>query len=165
MCSRSVAPAYLSILPAGSHPTVDIHEFLNLLARRLGMLLKGGLVDSTRAAQWFIKWWRNDGGILAASTPLVPASPADDAVLTTHRRGWGFDFEWSVDQSEIPRYNKTVIQSKMEQCIDLFEQEAEEEEREGGGVSSTQEKKKVRDDLLAKRAAKTAARRARLRGR
>ncbi|KAF7791645.1 hypothetical protein EIP86_002666 [Pleurotus ostreatoroseus] len=156
-----ISPSYLSILPPGTSPLVDIHEFLDVLARRLGMLKRGGVVDTHRAAQWFIKWWRSEGGILAASTPLVTAAPEDGTVLTTHRRGWGFDLEWSVDQAEIPHYDEEAIQRKMEGCIDAFESEAAEEEEEGGKVSSTQVKKKARKELLEKRAAKTAARLAR----
>ena len=161
---RSAAPAYLAILPPGTPPIVDVHEFLDVLARRLGMLVKGGIPDTTRASQWFIKWWRNEGGILAASTPLATATPTDGSALTTHRRGWGFDLEWSVDPEELPHYDEAMIEHKMGQCIDAFEREAEQEEREGGGLSSTQEKRRVRDELLAKRAAKTAARLARQRG-
>lgn len=128
------------------------------------MLKKGGIVDTTRAAHWFIKWWRNEGGILAASSPLVTAAPSDGSGLQTHRRGWSFDLEWSVEQSELPAYGEEMIQRKMEECIDVFEREAKDEELEGGGLSSTQEKKKIRDELLVKRASKTAARLARKRG-
>lgn len=46
----------------------------------------------------------------------------------------------------------------MEECIDAFEKEMEDEEREGGGVSATQLKKRARDELLAKRAARSKAR-------
>ena len=154
----------MSVLPAGTPPIVEVHEFLDVLAGRLGMLMKGGVRDTVRAAQWFIKWWRNEGGILAASTPLVTAMPADGTGLTTHRRGWGFDFEWTVEPAEIPRYNGAIIEQKMSQCIEAFEADAEQEEKEGGGLSSTQVKKRARDELLAKRAAKTAARLQRQRG-
>ena len=129
------------------------------------MLRKGGLVDTTRAAEWFIKWWRTDGGILAASSPLVTAAPMDGSAIATHRRGWGFDLEWSLDPAELPSYGTRAIQAKMEECIDTFEREAKEEAHQGGGLSSTQEKKIARDERLVKRAKKTAARRARLHGR
>ena len=148
----------MSVLPAGTPPIVEVHEFLDVLAGRLGMLMKGGVRDTVRVAQWFIKWWRNEGGILAASTPLVTAMPADGSGLTTHRRGWGFDFEWAVDAAELPRYDEAMVQRKMEDVIDRFEAEVQEENDAGGGVSSTQEKKKKRDILLAKRAARTFAR-------
>ncbi|PSR78014.1 hypothetical protein PHLCEN_2v7609 [Hermanssonia centrifuga] len=134
---------------------VDIYEFLDLLARRLGMLKRGGVVDQTRAAVWFIKWWRDNGGQLAASTPLTTSMPTDGP--QTHRRGWGFDFEWSVDQSEVASYDEAMIQRKMETCIDAFEAEVQEEEQEGGGISSTQEKKRFKEKLQSKRVAKSAA--------
>ncbi len=119
------------------------------------MLKRGGIVDQTRAAVWFIKWWRDNGGQLAASTPLTTSMPADGP--QTHRRGWGFDFEWSVDQSEVASYDEAMIQRKMETCIDAFEAEVQEEEQEGGGISSTQEKKRFKEKLQSKRVAKSAA--------
>lgn len=151
-----VAPAYLSVLPQGSPPTVDVHEFLDTLARRLGMLKRGGVTDQTRAAAWFIRWWREHGSLLAAASPL-PAAARDGSAPGTQRRGWGFDFEWSVDAAELPTYGEDAIQRKMEACIERFEAEVQEEEAGGGSVSSTQEKKKVRDLLLAKRAARMKA--------
>lgn len=119
------------------------------------MLKRGGVADRDRASSWFIKWWREEGGLLAASTPLVTSRAAGD--LQTHRRGWGFDFEWTVEESELGSYNEAMIQRKMEQCIDAFEAEVQEEDAEGGGLSATQEKKKKREILMAKRMAKTRA--------
>lgn len=119
------------------------------------MLKRGGVTDQTRAASWFIKWWRDQGGLMAASTALATSGAAGD--LQTHRRGWGFDFEWPVDQSELANYDEAAIQKKMEGCIDAFEAEVHEEESEGGAVSITQERKKVRTQLLAKRAARSKA--------
>lgn len=126
------------------------------------MLRKGGIVDTTRSATWFIKWWREEGCQAAASTPLL-TSLSDDISSRTppdapFRRGWGFDLEWSVEPSDLERYDEAMVQAKMEECIDEFERELVEEEKEGGGVSSTQLKKRVRDELLAKRAVKSKAR-------
>ena len=55
-------------------------------------------------------------------------------------------------------YDETAIQQKMEECIDRFEAEAKQEEEEGETVSSTQEKKKAREQLIAKRMARSKAR-------
>ncbi|CAL1699256.1 unnamed protein product [Somion occarium] len=159
-----ISPAYLEILPPSTAPLTDVLEFLDTLGRRLGMLRKGGIVDTTRSAVWFIKWWREEGCRTAASTPLLTSFAADAVPGSrTHRRGWGFDLEWSVEESELERYDKSMIQAKMEECIDTYEAELMEEEREGGGISSTQQKKHLRDEQLAKRAAKTKAKMARSR--
>lgn len=158
----------METLPTNTPPVVEVHDFLDLLAKRLGMVKRGGVTDHTRAATWFIKWWRDQGGHVAAKTPLVPLLPENPTfdVPTSHRRGWGFDFEWSVDQQDLKdnKYDEQMIQSRMEECIDAFEAAAQEEEAEGGGVSSTQQKKKERDQLLAKRAARSKARLAAKRG-
>jgi mitochondrial GTPase 1 len=135
---------------------VDVQDFLDILARRMGMLKRGGVVDQPRAAQWFIHWWREQGSLATATAPLASFGAPGD--VQTHRRGWSFDFEWSVDQAELPHYGQEMVQQKMEQVIDAFEAEAQDEEAEGGGVSSTQEKKKQREILMAKRAARTKAR-------
>ncbi|OBZ67826.1 Mitochondrial GTPase 1 [Grifola frondosa] len=146
-----VSPAYLRILPPDTPPLLDVDDFLTALATRLCMLKKGGIPDHARASVWFINWWREEGGFLSASAPALLSG------TQTHRRGWGFDLEWSVDAAEAGRYDPALIQSKMEECIEAFEAAAIEEEKEGGGVSSTQEKKRVREELLAKRAARTRA--------
>lgn len=125
------------------------------------MLKKGGITDQTRAAVWFIHWWREQGSLLSASAPFATflnSSPH------AHRRGWGFDFEWSVDEAEIGSYDARTVQRKMEECIDAFEAEVQQEEHEGETISSTQEKKKVREQLLAKRAARSKAKLAARRG-
>lgn len=108
---------------------------------------------------------------MAAKTPLVPLLPppvegTSETTIETHRRGWGFDFEWSVNASDLKdhRYDESMVQSKMEECIDAFELGAQEEEAEGGAVSSTQQKKKIREQLLAKRAARSKAKLAAKRG-
>jgi mitochondrial GTPase 1 len=136
----------------------DIYEFLDALARRLSMVKKGGIPDQARAAVWFVNWWREQGSRLSAAAPLTMSGPASAQTSLTHRRGWGFDFEWSVEEAEAANYNTEVVQRKMEECIDAFEAEAKQEEEEGETVSSTQEKKKAREQLIAKRMAKTKAR-------
>lgn len=156
-----VAPAYLEILPPGTSPTTDVEEFLDTLGKRLGMLGRGGIVDHNRAAVWFLHWWRNQGALASAKSPLPTRSSPSFGLATDvaeRRHGWGFDLEWTVSPEEAERYNPAAVQRKMEECLDNFEAEAAQEEQEGGGVSSTQLKKKARDEELAKRAKRTQAR-------
>ncbi|KAI0052093.1 P-loop containing nucleoside triphosphate hydrolase protein [Auriscalpium vulgare] len=154
---NSTSPAYLTLLPDGSAPTADIDAFLDLLARRLGMLKRGGIPDMQRAATWFVRWWREEGGSVYASAPLAtPSQQPLGAAAQPQRAGWGFDLEWEV----APAGGASVgaIQAHMEACIDTYVQDAEREASEGGGVSSTQVKKREREEKMAKRAARTQAR-------
>ncbi|KAI0696832.1 P-loop containing nucleoside triphosphate hydrolase protein [Cytidiella melzeri] len=159
-----IAPAYLTLLPEGASPMTDVYDFLEALAHRLAMIKKGGIPDISRAAVWFVNWWRMQGSRLSASAPLIAHSLSSLATPLTHRRGWGFDFEWSVDRTEAANYDATVVQRKMEECIDAFEAEAQQEKEGGETVSSTQEKKIAREHLLAKRMARSKARHTARRG-
>ncbi|KAM5531231.1 hypothetical protein V8D89_015097 [Ganoderma adspersum] len=152
-----VSPAYLKLLPPDTPPLLDVQEFLALLARRLCMLKRGGIPDSARAAVWFIKWWREEGGLASASAPALPDYSAVPG-LETYRRGWGFDLEWNVDATEASHYDEATIQAKMEHCIDRFEEAALLEEREGGSISSTQEKKRLKEQKKTKQRARSKAR-------
>ncbi|KAI9509264.1 P-loop containing nucleoside triphosphate hydrolase protein [Russula earlei] len=132
-------PAYLTLLPAGTMPTDDVHEFLGLLARRLGMLQRGGVPDLPRAAGWFIRWWRDKG-----------------SAASSRRSGWGLDFEWQADGDA--EASDTAVQAHMEGCIERFVAEEAREEQEGGAVSTTQERKRIRADKLAMRALRAKSR-------
>lgn len=112
------------------------------------MLKRGGIPDISRAAEWFVKWWREDGGLLSAMQAPVP-----DATNPSNRRGWGFDLEWSVDEGAVE--DEVYVQRKMEGVIDGYLKNIEVEESE---VSSTQEKKRSKEEMLAKRATKNKAR-------
>ncbi|KAF9652613.1 P-loop containing nucleoside triphosphate hydrolase protein [Thelephora ganbajun] len=129
-------------------PTNDITEFLDLLARRLNMLKRGGVPDCTRAAQWFVRWWRDEGGLIAASEAPAPPLPHSST-----RRGWGFDLEWDINGAGAPETEEDV-QRHMERHIDEYLTNLETEE---GEVSSTQEKKRAKEEIMAKRAAKVKA--------
>jgi hypothetical protein len=128
--TETTEPAYLSLLPKGAQPTQDIDEFLNALAARLGMLGRGGVRDLQRAADWFVRWWREDGGLLSARAPEV-VQPA-----STQRRGWGFDLEWDASASE----GGPDLVAHMTGAIDAFVEAEAAERAEGGGVSARQEK-------------------------
>jgi mitochondrial GTPase 1 len=113
------------------------------------MLKRGGERDIERAAVWFVKWWREEGGLLSASAPDASSVPVNHT--GPMRAGWGFDFEWSVNQGEV-----VSVQEKMEACIDSFLVSEAEDERD---VSSTQERKIAWQQKLAKRLAKNNGRR------
>lgn len=119
------------------------------------MLKRGGLRDIQRAAAWFVKWWREEGGLLSASAPDASRFPLVDGV--EHRVGWGFDFEWGMTDSESS--GTEMVQQKMEECIDVYLRTAEEEEKDGAGVSTTQEKKMGKQAEAARRALKVNAKR------
>lgn len=163
-----VSPAYLKILPPGTAPTPSVSTFLEQLARRLGMLLRGGECDTTRAAKWFVEWWRREGGLFSAAAPhalpsAVPITgsqgqqpqPGRGSVV---RRGWGFDLEWSVEKGDfVPDVAASILEHRMGECIDEFVERTQEYERQGGTVSQTQEKKRTWEEKLARRAAKSKA--------
>jgi len=124
-------------------PTTDILEFLDALATRLGMLKRGGERDIGRAAVWFVKWWRDEGGLISALNADTSSLSMDK--VSSLRRGWGFDFEWSVDSEG------ATVQQKMEECIDSYLMSTKAEERDGNDISSTQVKKSNWKDKIAKR--------------
>jgi mitochondrial GTPase 1 len=146
-----LAPAYLQILPASTPPTADVSVFLDQLAKRLGMLKRGGERDISRAAVWFVKWWREEGGLASALAPEVSSLPVGGVLHP--RRGWGFDFEWSVGEGE-----SVDVQRKMEECIDEYLVSVAEDERDGSNVSSTRVKRGAFREKIAKRRAKSKTR-------
>lgn len=117
------------------------------------MIRKGGLSDTARAATWFVRWWREDGASAYASTALPD----------THRGGWGFDLEWEITQDELASSadvdRNTLVQRKMEACIDAHTRAQAQESEE---ISPTQvkkreleeRKKRYRDRSLKRLAAK-----------
>ncbi|KAG9313559.1 P-loop containing nucleoside triphosphate hydrolase protein [Chiua virens] len=160
------SPAYLKVLPEGSEPTTDVYVFLERLATRLSMRIRGGGVDTARAAKWFVEWWRREGSLISASAPWsiertisrvsLNHSPGDSVEGPMPiRRGWGFDFEWTVD---VVSARKEDVEGKMGACIDEYMRMAEAQEEMGGDVSQTQEKKRAWEEKLAKRAAKSRTR-------
>lgn len=72
------------------------------------MVKRGGEADFERAIVYFIKWWREEGGLLSASAgPLRLGSDdlslerrssdlgvAGDPLVLPQTQAWGFDFQW-----------------------------------------------------------------------
>jgi len=153
--------------PTASQPS-DVYEFLDKLTVRLGMLRRGGEQDTSRAATWFIKWWREKGCLASASTGPAfriniddevaawnaPATSQTDQPIVENptRVGWGFDFEWELPQRR--RISEGDIQRRMEELI-LAHAEALKSEKEA--ASSTQQKKKERQEKIDRRMAKQKA--------
>jgi len=160
------APAYLSLLPAQSRPTHDLEDFLTLLGTRMGMVRKGGEVDTSRAAVYFVRWWREEGARLSAS----PGLRLDPAVLSAESQiqngrtqAWGFDFQWEVDALHLgPSTNgqakdrTLLVQEKMEECIQKYIETTDREEMEEKNTSPTQVKKKFVAEEKARRKLKQA---------
>lgn len=81
------------------------------------MIKRGAEPDLERAATYFVRWWREEGGLIAAAdsgathasldmignaAAKVQGEPRrtrteDDRVTV---QGWGFDFEWRVEQEQ-----------------------------------------------------------------
>lgn len=127
----------------------------------MGMVKRGAELDTARAVKYFVTWWRNEGGLIAASSaPLLqiptkadvqgdpyPSVAGDNssAVDPKTTQGWGFDFQWEVRPEDVRpgRDGALMIQEKMENCIDEYLINTEREEREEGNVSATQRKKRL----------------------
>ncbi|KAL4066985.1 P-loop containing nucleoside triphosphate hydrolase protein [Scleroderma yunnanense] len=151
-----VSPAYLKVLPPGTSPTNDVATFLEQLARRLGMLVRGGEYNTERASKWFVDWWRKEGSLISAAAPraLLPSIPNDNLLI---RQGWGFDLEWTVENDTIPPGTESFVEQKMGECIDEYVKHTADYERLGGTISQTQIKKRTWEEKLAQRTAKSKA--------
>ncbi|KAL0067462.1 Mitochondrial GTPase 1 [Marasmius tenuissimus] len=152
-----IGPAYLTLLPDGTPPTNDLEEFLSALAKRMGMIKRGAQLDLSRATSYFVKWWREEGGLLAASS--APQLDTSDHLSQlgsgSATQGWGFDFEWQVSSEDMAKPGTGdsghFVQRKMEECIDNYNVECEQEEREERNISSTQRKKQLTMEEKARR--------------
>ncbi|KAF4618604.1 hypothetical protein D9613_009977 [Agrocybe pediades] len=164
-----LSPAYLQLLPSGTPPTHDLEEFLTLLGKRMGMIKRGAEVDLSRAAVYFVRWWREEGGLLSASSPLELDTATAQATNTTpsqigsntRLQAWGFDFQWEVTPDDTPEgYDRELlVQRKMEDVIDDYLVKTDMEEVEEGNISQTQVKKRAMIEEKEKRRLKHLARR------
>ncbi|KAF8155678.1 P-loop containing nucleoside triphosphate hydrolase protein [Crassisporium funariophilum] len=144
------SPAYLSLLPAGTPPTGDLDLFLNLLAKRMGMIKRGAEVDLSRAAVYFVRWWREEGGLLSASSSTLsmdsPSSTVPEQHIPNMTQAWGFDFQWDLRPQDIISMRSggdLIVQEKMEECIDGYLSTTDREEDDENNISPTQIKKKA----------------------
>ncbi|CAG7849886.1 SubName: Full=Uncharacterized protein {ECO:0000313/EMBL:CCA70366.1} [Serendipita indica DSM 11827] len=131
------APPYPALLskPKNKQPvfpyTDSIEEFLQVLATRMGYLLPGGVHDTSRAAKWFVEWWRGS----AAEEENLGGTP---------EWGWGLDCQWVMDEpEEMPNHTMPTF-------LDSTEAKAEAaQERQILGVSD--EELEWRFDTVIKR--------------
>ncbi|KAF9010140.1 P-loop containing nucleoside triphosphate hydrolase protein [Cyathus striatus] len=146
-----ISPVYLQLLPPGSSPTVDLYEFLTLLGKRMGMIRRGAEVDLARAAVYFVRWWREEGGLIAASS--APQLDASVRLPANPVQGWGFDFQWEIHPEDAQKGDNSavIVQEKMESCIDSYLELTEKEEQEEANISQTQRKKRVVEEEKMKR--------------
>ncbi|TEB38869.1 hypothetical protein FA13DRAFT_1751428 [Coprinellus micaceus] len=155
-------PVYLSLLPNGAEPTVDLEHFLTQLGTRMGMLKRRGEIDLERAAVYFVRWWREEGGLLACEGFVYPSKTGRFDLPNTSTsepriEGWGFDFQWDWGLDDMNKRFDTpdlFVQEKMEACIDEYLSMIEREEREDANVSPTQIKKKAMMEEKARRKAR-----------
>ncbi|KAG9221664.1 hypothetical protein CCMSSC00406_0005577 [Pleurotus cornucopiae] len=152
----------------GSAPTVDLEEFLTLLAKRMGMVRRGEGFDLSRAAAYFVRWWREDGAtIYAQSTINSPSQEVKEGpdfqihhlanslfpfAIRLGICGWGFDLQWSMNPGEA--LTTAVVQQKMDACIGEYLQRVEREESDEDAISPTQRKKRAMIEEKRRRAAK-----------
>lgn len=151
-----ISPAYLRLLPVGATPTIHLHDFLEQLARRMGMIMRGAEPDIARAAVYFVRWWREEGGLIAAaSSPLHFAGPSVPERGHSPIQGWGFDFQWQMGPEDRPVNEEDearIVQAKMEACIDEYLATVEREESEELNVSPTQiRKQQVLEEKLRRK--------------
>ena len=114
------------------------------------MIQRGGVPDHARAAAWFVQWWRERGGLDAASVPPPKALEGG----SPRQYGWGFDVEWTSDGSDT---GADAIQRRMEACIDAHMADAAAQARAGADVSASQEKRKIKEERVARREARVKA--------
>ncbi|XP_006463477.1 hypothetical protein AGABI2DRAFT_74137 [Agaricus bisporus var. bisporus H97] len=150
------SPAYLPLLPQDSAPVLELDEFLVLLATRMNMLKKG-VHDVDRAAEYFVLWWRAKGSLIAAEKAQnllqdFNVSSTSNGSPVVRAQGWGFDLEWDVHPEDVaPEFNfETMVQKKMEGCIESYMNQMKKEEKEGGNLSDTQIRKMVMRDEKVK---------------
>ncbi|KAJ3892156.1 P-loop containing nucleoside triphosphate hydrolase protein [Lentinula edodes] len=154
-----ISPAYLTLLPEGTQPIIDLDVFLSKIAQRMGMIKRGAELDLSRAATYFVRWWREEGGLLAASSNLQTLS---QNLSVAH--GWGFDFEWQISPNDFHDVNQKVVESdvasfvqlKMEECIGDYLVQSEREDRDETNISATQRKKQLTMEEKARRRTKYA---------
>jgi mitochondrial GTPase 1 len=106
----------------------------------MGMVTRGAELDLSRAAVYFVRWWRKEGGLLSASSSNMDLSLLSDE-QKPRTQAWGFDFQWDLQPQ-----NAAIdpsIQARMERCIEEYVAATDREEMEESNVSQTQVKKRT----------------------
>ena len=120
----------------------------------MGMVKRGAELDLSRAATYFVRWWREEGGLLSASSST---SSMDLSLLSDEQKprsqAWGFDFQWDLQPQNAAsaRDPNILIQARMEQCIEDFVAATDREEIEENNISQTQVKKRIMQDEKERR--------------
>ncbi|KAG6830541.1 hypothetical protein H0H87_007739 [Tephrocybe sp. NHM501043] len=122
----------------------------------MGMIKRGAELDTARAAVYFVRWWREEGGLFAASSsPLHIATSSGTDVRQPPMQGWGFDFQWQLRPEDRPTTKEDeekMVQAKMEACIDDHLAAIEREDTEELNVSPTQIKKQqIKEEKLKRK--------------
>jgi hypothetical protein len=121
-------------------PTDDIHELLGLLARRLGMLQRGGVPDLAESRRLVRKMVARQGRCREQ-----PPEWVGPRLCVASRRGRGHK-----------RCRSAGAYGGVHRPHFVAEEARDEED--GGAVSATQERKRIREEKQAKRALRTKAR-------
>lgn len=128
-----------------------------MLADRMGMRKRGSIMDTGRAAIYFVKWWREEGGLIAAASAsaLDYVSQGSPSVPGYHNGGWGFDFQWTVTPEEARGRSgdgerEKLIQEKMEGCIDEYMEMMARDDVEDVSATQTKKKKTFEEKLKRK---------------
>ena len=102
------------------------------------MLKRGGECDTSRAAAWFIRWWREEGCALSANAPILGQPLPEQRELAESEQpsqdhdsppfqqaggaqsgGWGFDFQWNLSAADLSNVRTSgnsaqLVQREME---------------------------------------------------
>jgi len=120
----------------------------------MGMVKQGAELDLSRAAVYFVRWWREEGGLLSASSSTTNI---DLSLMSDEKKpitqAWGFDFQWDLQPQDavIGPDPNISIQTKMEQCIEDYLAATDREEIEENNVSQTQVKKRTMQEEKERR--------------
>jgi hypothetical protein len=116
----------------------------------MGMVKRGAEPDLSRAAVYFVRWWREEGGLLSASSSTSNMNLSSSSEQKPWTQAWGFDFQWDL-QPQNAASAPDPIQARMEQCIEDFVASADREEIEENNISQTQVKKKIMQEEKERR--------------
>ena len=118
----------------------------------MGMVKRGAELDLSRAAVYFVRWWREEGGLLSGSSStsnMDLSLLSDEQKITT--QAWGFDFQWDLQPPDASIDPNILIQTKMEQCIENYVAATDREEKEDNNISQTQVKKRTMQEEKERR--------------